>query len=104
MNGFWLIAGMVTATQVARMSFLVFGNRIAFPGWLERALHFVPVSVLTALIVPMALAPQGKVDLSLHNAYLLGTLLAAAVALPRGKTLLAIVVSFVAYGLLRWLN
>ncbi len=60
-------------------------------------------AVLTALVVPMALAPQGAVDLSLHNAYLPGTVAAVAVALISRQTLAAILGGFVVYGLWRWL-
>ncbi|WP_047249176.1 AzlD domain-containing protein [Chromobacterium subtsugae] len=97
------IIGMLAATLAIRASFLVFGQRLAFPGWLNRALHFVPAAVLSALVAPMALAPAGTIDLSWHNAYLAGTIVAIAVAWKNGKTLLAIVVSFAVYGALRWL-
>lgn len=101
----WALAllGMVVVTYGIRLSFLVFGHGARFAPWLERALRYVPVAVLTALIVPMALAPQGAIDISLHNAYLPGTLAAAAVALWSRQTLAAILGGFVVYGLWRWL-
>ena len=101
-NLVWVLLGMVVVTYGIRLSFLVFGHGLAFPGWLERALRYVPAAVLTALIVPMALAPQGALDLSWHNAYLLGSLVAAAVAFATRHTLGAIVSGFVAYGLWRY--
>jgi len=101
-NLFWVLAGMIVVTYGIRLSFLVFGHGLAFPGWLERALRYVPAAVLTALIVPMALAPQGGVDLSLHNAYLPGALMAAVVAFVTRHTLGAILSGFVAYGLWRY--
>jgi branched-subunit amino acid transport protein len=105
MNTEWILtlAGMVVVTYGIRLSFLVFGHRVEFPAWLERALRYVPAAVLTALIVPMALAPQGGIDLSLHNAYLPGTIAAIAVALWTRQTLAAILGGFVVYGLWRWL-
>lgn len=109
MNGdttlYWALAllGMIVVTYGIRLSFLVFGHSVKFPAWLERALRYVPAAVLTALIVPMALAPQGAIDLSLHNAYLPGTLGAIAVALWTRQTLAAILGGFVVYGLWRWL-
>ena len=51
----------------------------------------------------MALAPQGAIDVSLHNAYLPGTVAAIAVALWTRQTLAAILGGFVVYGLWRWL-
>jgi branched-subunit amino acid transport protein len=94
---------MVLVTYGIRLSFLVFGSRLQFPVWLERALRYVPTSVLTALIAPMALAPQDVVDLSAANAYLPGAIVAALVAFWSRHTLAAIVSGFVAYGLWRWL-
>lgn len=99
----WILAGMVLVTYGIRLSFLVFGHGLAFPPWLERALRYVPAAVLTALIVPMALAPQGTIDVSLHNAYLPGLVVSVLVALWSRHTLAAIVSGFVAYGLWRWL-
>lgn len=98
-----ILLGMVLVTYGIRLSFLVFGHRAAFPHWLERALRYVPAAVLTALIAPMALAPQGAIDVSLHNAYLPGTIAAIAVALWTRQTLAAILGGFVVYGLWRWL-
>ena len=102
---YWALAllGMIVVTYGIRLSFLVFGHSVKFPAWLERALRYVPAAVLTALIVPMALAPQGAIDLSPHNAYLPGTLGAIAVALWTRQTLAAILGGFVVYGLWRWL-
>jgi len=100
----WALAllGMVLVTYGLRLSFLVFGHGMAFPPWLERALRYVPAAVLTALIVPMALAPQGEIDVTLHNAYLPGALCAAGVALATRHTLAAIAGGFAVYGLWRW--
>ena len=102
---FWALTllGMVLVTYGIRLSFLVFGHGVRFPAWLERALRYVPAAVLTALVVPMALAPQGAIDLSLHNAYLVGTVATALVALWTRQTLAAILAGFVVYGLWRWL-
>ena len=94
---------MVVVTYGIRLSFLVFGHRLQFPVWLERALHYVPAAVLTALIVPMALAPNDVVDVSAANAYLPGAIVAAFVAFWSRHTLAAIVSGFVVYGLWRWL-
>ena len=102
MNHWLAISGMMLLTVLIRASFLVFGQRLAFPDWLNRALHYVPPAVLSALVVPMALAPAGTVDISLQNAYLPGIIVAALVAWKSGKTLLAIVVSVVVSGLWRW--
>ena len=35
-NLFWVLLGMVVVTYGIRLSFLVFGHGLVFPGWLER--------------------------------------------------------------------
>lgn len=94
-----VILGMLLVTYGIRLSFLVFGHRLAFPAWLERALRYVPAAVLSALIVPMALAPQGVIDWSAANPYLPGTIAAALTALLWRHTLLAIVSGFAVFAL-----
>ncbi|RXZ44438.1 AzlD domain-containing protein [Crenobacter cavernae] len=93
----WLIAGMAAITFLIRASFLVFGQKLQFPAGVKRALYYVPVAVLPALVVPMALLPRGDWWLTPANPYLIGTLVAAAVAIKTRKTLLAIMVSFAVY-------
>lgn len=97
------ILGMLAATYAARASFLVFGNGLRFPPALVQALGHVPVAVLAAIVVPEAIAPGGQLNLSPANPYLVGTVVAGAIAWKSGQTLLAVVVSFAVFGALRWL-
>jgi branched-subunit amino acid transport protein len=73
-----------------------------FPPWLARALHYVPVAVLSALVVPMALAPGGSIALPWQNPYLIGTVCAGALAWYSGRTLPALLASFALFGALRY--
>lgn len=98
----WLaILGMVVATFPTRASFLVFGHGLRFPPALVRALGYVPVAVLTAIVVPEALAPGGLPDFSATNPYLVGTLAAGLIAWKTGRTLLAVLASFTLFALMR---
>lgn len=56
------IAGLALTTYLIRLSFVgLLGGR-TLPGWLTRALGFVPVAVLPALIAPMVLSgPEGAI-------------------------------------------
>lgn len=100
----WLtIVGMVAATFLIRASFLVFGQRLRFPPSVVQALGHVPVAVLTAIVVPEAIAPGGELNLSLANPYLVGTIVAGLIAWKTGRVLLAVLVSFAVFGALRWL-
>ena len=98
----WMtILGMFGVTFLIRASFLVFGQRLRFPPTIVQSLGHVPVAVLTAIIVPEAIAPGGRLQLSLTNPYLVGTLVAGLIAWKTGRTLTAVMVSFVVFGLMR---
>lgn len=73
-----IVAGLLTYAQ--RLSLISLWQRLQLPPLLERALRFVPVAVLVALIVPDLLQP-GPADATLPlNPRLLAGLLAAVVA------------------------
>ncbi|MBL6966665.1 MAG: AzlD domain-containing protein [Anaerolineales bacterium] len=81
MSDIWVImlaVGMLTFAT--RLSFIVLLERWQTPPLLKRALRFVPVSVLTAIITPELVMPSGAFDLSLGNARLLAGLVAIVVA------------------------
>jgi len=98
------ILGMFAVTFLIRASFLVFGQRLRFPPTVVQSLGHVPVAVLTAIVIPEAIAPGGQLQLTLLNPYLVGTLVAGLIAWKTGRTLTAVVVSFVVFGLMRSLG
>ena len=67
-----LILGMMLVTYATRYTIMGLGGRAALPEPVLRWLRFVPISVLTAIIVLSTLAPQGTVDLRPTNAYVWG--------------------------------
>lgn len=75
-----LIAGMMAVTFGVRYLPLLVAGRVQLPERALRALRYVPVAVLTAIIVPAALMPQGYIDLRLQNAWLWASLGTVAIA------------------------
>jgi branched-subunit amino acid transport protein len=65
-----LILGMMAVTFSIRYVLLAFSGKFSLPESVEKALRYVPPAVLTAIIFPAVLLPEGHWDLSLHNAYL----------------------------------
>lgn len=65
-----LILGMMAVTFGVRYPILALSGRIRMPQWLVKALGYVPVAVLSAITVPMLLAPRGSMQLSFNNEYL----------------------------------
>lgn len=86
------IFGMFVVTFSIRFVLYARAHRIQLPVWLEEALAYVPVAVLTAIIMPMMLMPNKQVDLSWHNPWLLGGLAAFIIGLIFKKPLLTIAV------------
>jgi branched-subunit amino acid transport protein len=76
-----LIAGMTAVTFLIRYSFFALGERLRFPPLARRALRYVPVAVLTAIVVPMVLLPDGSHwQLTWRNPWLLGALASGVIA------------------------
>lgn len=75
-----MVAGMALVTFLIRYGLLPLSGRFVLPTALERALSYSAPAVLTAIIVPTVLMPDGKeMVLSLSNSYLVGALATAAV-------------------------
>jgi len=92
------ILGMAVITVLIKAGIFLLGDRVAFPPWLRMALGFVPVTVLTAIIVPMVLAPQGGgLELTWRNPQLVAALAAIAVCAATKRQLLTIVVALAVF-------
>lgn len=76
----YIIVGMAIITYFTRIGSLVIFNRTGISDKLVKWLKHVPTSMLTALIIPSLLLPQGKLDITLDNHYLLAGAVAALVA------------------------
>jgi branched-subunit amino acid transport protein len=77
----WLIILVVgIATFAIRLSFIWLWGRQHIPQRLQQALRFVPAAALSAIIVPDVMRHSGSIDISLSNARLLATIIAAGVA------------------------
>jgi len=74
-----IIIGMAFVTYLTRIALALF-RFTGVPTWLNRWLKYVPVAILTSLIVPSLLLPKGYLDISLNNHYLIAGIAAAFVA------------------------
>ncbi len=73
-----LIAGLLTFG--IRLSFILLLERIRVPQWFTKALRFVPVAVLSAIVLPEIAVTGGQLDISLRNPQLLAGAVAILVA------------------------
>ena len=93
-----IAAGLLT--YAIRASFLVSAGRFQLSHTARRALRFVPVAVLTAIIVPELLVQNEQFVLSLDNHRLIAGIAAVIVAWRTRNTLLTIGVGMGVLGLL----
>jgi branched-subunit amino acid transport protein len=77
----WLLfLAIGLGTFSLRFSFIYLFGRIEIPGWVRRALRFVPSSVLAALVFPAMLYQGSKINLGFSNFHLVAGLAGAVVA------------------------
>lgn len=62
---------MAAATYFTRFASLLLLARTGVPRWMGKMLKHVPTAMLTALIAPALLAPEGYLQIGLGNHYLL---------------------------------
>ena len=74
------MVGMGVVTYLTRAFFLVGKRDEGMPKFVVRALKFVPVAVLGAIVAPMVVAPEGRLALTYDSPYLIAGLLTFLVA------------------------
>jgi branched-subunit amino acid transport protein len=89
-----LIGGLLTFAT--RLSFILLLDRIKVPDWFRRGLRFVPVAVLSAIILPELTNPNGVLILSWRNPQLLAGAVAILVAWRSKNVILTIVAGMAA--------
>ncbi|MES2262451.1 MAG: AzlD domain-containing protein [Pseudomonadota bacterium] len=98
MNTTLTIIGMAVLAFTIKALIFILGDRVAFSPLAKQALGFVPVTVLTAIIVPMILAPHGQgLELSWHNPQLVAAIVAALVCAATRHQLATIVVGLTVF-------
>jgi branched-subunit amino acid transport protein len=103
MTLWFIILGMSVATFGQRASFLLLPERVQLPGWLKRALRYVPAAVLTAIWAPELLLQNGVLNVAPGNERLLAGVVAILVAWRYRVTFGTIVAGLAALHLFDWM-
>ncbi|TDQ80515.1 branched-subunit amino acid transport protein [Dongia mobilis] len=99
-----MIVGMALINLAIRWPVYLFADHVRFPPLIERALAFVPVTVLTAIIVPMILLPDGEtVSIDWRNPYLVAGIVAAAISWRWHRLMPTILIGMAVFFAMRWL-
>ena len=92
------ILGMAVITFLVKALIFLLGDRVVFSDGVRKALDFVPVTVLTAIIVPMILSPHGKeLELSWRNPQLVAATVAALLCAVTRHQLATIIVGLAVF-------
>ncbi len=97
-----LIFGMMLVTFGVRYPILALSGRIRMPQWLIEALRFVPIAVLSAITIPMVIAPEQTIWLGIDNEYLVAGIVSIAIAAYSRHLLLTIVLGMSLFLVLRF--
>ena len=103
METFFLVTGMMLVTFSIRYILLPLSGRIRFSDGMQRALGYVPPAVLTAIIVPAALIPDGQtLSISWTNPYCVGAVVTALIGWFSKNLLITIVGGMAVFALWQW--
>ena len=97
------ILGMAAVTFLTRFTSFAVMRQVKLPERLFRWLQYIPISILTALIVPEVLLRHGRLDLSPGNSYLVAAVVAIVVARRAKNVLLTVGSGLVTVFLMRLL-
>ena len=103
MSDWLLVLGMTLVTFGVRYPVLSLMSRLSLPEAVLKALAFVPVAVLSAIIAPVVLIRDGAWAVGWDQPFLLGALCAVAVSCLTRHLLLTIVVSMGVFFSMQWL-
>ena len=79
---------MTVVTYLTRISFLYLFRNLIVPDSVSRGFRFIPIGILTAMVIPGLLVFDGQINFSWNNYYLLAGL-ASALATMRWKNMFA---------------
>lgn len=103
MNEWLLIGLMALVTFVPRYLPFALAGKVSLPPWLEHALGFVPIAVLTAIIAQAAMIRDGGIAFHLDNYHAIAAVVAFGVSLATRHLFLTILCGLAAFVLLKLL-
>jgi len=98
-----IIFGMFVVTFGVRFVLFARAHKVVMPVFVERALKFVPVAVLTAIIIPMVFMTDNQINLSFSNPWLIGAFAAFAIGIWRQHQLLTIFIGVMVFFIAKYM-
>ena len=98
MTDWMLIAGMALLTFLPRYIPIALAGKVQIPDWLSRSLTYVPIAVLSSIVVQTTLVRDGNLSLGLDNAHLIAAIAAFITAALSRHMFLTIAVGLIVFG------
>ena len=96
-----IIIGMSLVTYLPRMLPMVLLSKVNLPPLFLKWLQFIPIAVLSALLAPAILAPQGELSIGLDNKAFIASIPCFFVAIKTKNLFLTVVVGILSMLLLQ---
>ena len=103
MNDWVLIFGMAALTFFPRYIPFALAGKVKIPPLVSQALAFVPIAVLSVIIVQTSFVRDGVLALNFENHHMLAAIVAFIVALISRHQFLTIICGLVSFALMEWL-
>jgi len=75
-----LIIGIAAATFLTRSAFVFTYKKIKVSGSCNKWMAYIPIAIFTTILVPALLLPEGELDISIQNEYLIAGAIVLLVA------------------------
>ncbi len=92
-----LIVAMLAVTYLPRMLPFALASRIRLPMWMQEAMSYVPIAVLTVIIVQTSLFKQDQLQLTLTNPYIWAAFAAFVVARIQAKLFITVLSGLIVF-------
>jgi branched-subunit amino acid transport protein len=99
MSDVLLIFAMTLVTFIPRALPLALASRMHLPARIQQALNYVPIAVLTVIIVQTGFFTQGQLNISVDNPYLWASTAALITALFQKRLFVTILVGLISYSI-----
>lgn len=100
----WLVVAMMLVTFAPRYLPFALAGRIELPPLLVKALGYVPIAILTAIVALNSVVQEQQVQLDLQNHHLVAAVVAAVTAYFSRRLGLTIVLGLTVFALLKYLS
>ena len=95
-----LFLGMFVVTYLPRVLPLTILSRVTLPRFIIGVLGYVPIAILSALLIPSLIMSGGNIDFSFNNSLLIAGILTAIISIFTKKLVLIVVFGIIITALL----